>query len=717
MNRFTFIFLSLFLSLQSGAQSPVDSLLERIDSGLSRKIIIEITNAPADSFTITQQGFKPKITASNPISAAVGINTYLRQCAGVHLSWNRMTAQLPDTLPAVSAPIHRECRQPMRYYLNYCTHSYSAPFWDRKRWQQEIDWMALHGINMPLAITGSAALWRNVLQRLGYSKESIDRFIGGPAYQAWWLMNNLEGWGGPNSDHFYRRDMELQQFNLDAMRQMGMTPVLPGYCGMLPSEPGPLADARTTNPGLWCGFSRPAFLQPDQPLFDSVAAVYYDELHRLYGPARYYSMDPFHEGGNADGVNLRDAGRRIADAMLRANPEGVWVAQGWQENPRAAMVDSLPYNEMVILDLQAENHPMWRHRPSTFSLHPWLFCMLLNYGGNVGMYGKLDATIQGYEEASRLSPSLAGIGLTMEGIENNPMMYDLICDLPWLDTIPSSEQWLSEYVKSRYGGIDSPALQRAWQLLAHSVYGCPPEIVQQGTTESVFCARPDSDSPATVSAWANSKPYYDPADVIEAARLFLSEAPRFSSHPNYRYDLVDITRQAVADRGRQLSQAIGRAAKEKNRNEYQRISEEFLNLILLQDSLLATIPDFRLGKWTEESRRCALTKQEADSMEWNARTLITVWGPRQAADAGRLHDYAHREWQGLLRDLYYPRWQTWFDTRLKNWDSDELPQIDFFEMEKEWADRPLKGNAKRYSSAPEGDPIAISRAAIDRLSR
>lgn len=723
MNRPSFAILLLLSAFAASANNAISSLLDRIDPGLSEKIIIEITNpddSEGESFVVTQQGWRPKIEATDPISAAVGVNTYLRKVAGVHLGWNMMHASLPDTLPAVASPITGKARLPLRYYLNYCTHSYSAPFWDQKRWQEEIDWMALHGINMPLAITGSAALWRNVLTRLGFDRAAIDQFIAGPGYQAWWLMNNLEGWGGPNSDEYYDRDLKLQQFIAGRMREFGMEPVLPGYSGMLPSTAAGHLGLEVSDPGLWCGFTRPSFLQPQEEAFDYIANIYYDELTRLYGLSRFYSMDPFHEGGSSDGVDLAEAGRKILNAMKRANPEAAWVAQGWQENPRAAMVDPLPYSDVILLDLQAENQPMWRLRPQTFANHPWIFCQLLNFGGNVGLYGKMEALRAGLLEAIDQSRSIAGIGLTMEGIENNPVMFDMICDWIWSDTIPTVEAWIADYAKSRYGGVEDRRIAKAWQLLSQSVYNCPAELTPQGTTESLFCARPQH-RPTTVSAWANSKPYYDPSAVVDAARLMLSAADRFANNPNFRYDLVDITRQAAADHGRELLNRIADAADRHDRTEYQRLSSEFLDLILLQDSLLGSIPDFRLGRWTEQARNCASTATAKDSMEWNARTLITVWGPREAADGGRLHDYSHREWQGLLRDLYHARWKTWFDACLENWDNAGRPEIDFFEMERAWADQPLKrrsgGDYTTYSATPEGDPIAISKAVIDRISR
>ena len=84
-------------------------------------------------------------------------------------------------------------------------------FWDWERWEKEIDWMALHGINLSLALTGTESVWRNVLLKLGYTKDEINEFVAGPGFTAWWLMNNLEGWGGPNPESWYTRQEKLQK--------------------------------------------------------------------------------------------------------------------------------------------------------------------------------------------------------------------------------------------------------------------------------------------------------------------------------------------------------------------------------------------------------------------------------------------------------------------------------------------------------------------------
>ena len=72
-----------------------------------------------------------------------------------------------------------------RYYQNVCTASYSFVWWDWTRWQREIDWMALNGINLPLAFNGQEAIWQKVYLQMGLSQQELDEHFGGPAFLAW----------------------------------------------------------------------------------------------------------------------------------------------------------------------------------------------------------------------------------------------------------------------------------------------------------------------------------------------------------------------------------------------------------------------------------------------------------------------------------------------------------------------------------------------------
>ena len=713
---FTFLLL-VVMSLPFFAATPIDGLLDRIDKGASKKILTETVASERDFFEISTKNGKPFIRGNNYVSIASGINWYLKYYVGVHLAWNSMHAVLPTSLPLVSSPERHEVDVKYRYYLNYCTFSYSMAFWDWTRWEQELDWMALHGINLCLDIVGADVVWRNVLLRLGYTKDEANSFIAGPAFQAWWLMNNLEGWGGPNTDNWYRQREQLQKKILKRMKEFGIDVCLPGYSGMVPHDAKRRLGLDVADPGTWCDYRRPAFIQPTDSRFAEIAAVYYQEQQKLYGRANFYSMDPFHEGGNAAGVDLPAAGSAILKAMKAVNPNAVWVVQAWGDCPFPNMIRGLKNGDMLVLDLYSENRPQWGDAESTwcrkdgFNGHDWAYCMLLNFGGNVGLFGKLQHVIDEYYKArqSRFSTPLKGVGLTMEGIENNPVMYELVSELPWRSGKFAWAQWLHDYVEARYGNTGNVKIQEAWSLLAKSIYGAPPRLVEQGCHESVFCARPALDV-YQVSSWSEMQEYYNPDDVIRAARLMVEASHEVKANDNFRYDLVDITRQAIAEQARYVYGEVVAAYRAKDRTMFAHATKYFLDLLLQQDQLLSSMPDFMVGRRLHDARSLGLTDAERDHYEWNARVQITTWGNRSAAERGKLREYAHKEWSGVLRDYYYPRWKAYFDALAATLDGRPMCKFDFYAMDEQWTLR-----HDPYPHEAQGDPVRFAQNAYTRV--
>ena len=195
---------------------------------------------------------------------------------------------------------------------------------------------------------------------------------------------------------------------------------------------------------------------------------------------------------------------------------------------------------------------------------------------------------------------------------------------------------------------------------------------------------------------------------MKAATMFLSVADQYRGNNNFEYDLIDIVRQAVTEKGRIVQKAVTAAYRAGNPDAVEALSEQFLNLILLQDELLGTRPEFRLGTWINRARSLGKTEEEKDLYEWNARVQITTWGNREAADNGLL-DYAHREWNGLLKDYYYMRWKRYFD-RLKQVMQGENPApIDFYALEESWITQ-----HNPYSSEAQGDAIDTAKKVFEQ---
>ena len=141
----------------------------------------------------------------------------------------------------------------------------------------------------------------------------------------------------------------------------------------------------------------------------------------MYGKANFYAIDPFHEGGNTQGVNLDAAGKAIMKSMKKANPKSVWVIQAWQVNPRPQMIENLEAGDLLVLDLCSECRPQWGAARVGMVSQGWLWSTRLgvlhaaNFGGNVGLYGKMDILIDGYYDAkanAKAGKTLKGVGMT-----------------------------------------------------------------------------------------------------------------------------------------------------------------------------------------------------------------------------------------------------------------------------------------------------------------
>src|SRR5688572_21680068 len=316
--RLYLLFLVLPLQLFAGDFDAVKELIHRRVPWLDKHVVFEkINNENSnDVFELVTKNKQVVIKASGANAAAVGLNWYLKYYC--HRSMSHMGDNLSpvNPLPVVKEAVTIDAIAQYRYALNYCTYNYTMSFYNWSDWEHELDWMALNGVNLMLVANGSEAVWQNVLRKLGYGEKEIAAFITGPAYNAWWLMGNIEGWGGPMPQSQIDSRKVLVQKMIARMQVLGIEPVMPGFYGMVPHDFNTKTNAHIITQGNWGAFIRPSILDPTDTAFSRVAGVFYEETKKLYGKnIRFFSGDPFHEGGITQGVNLGKAGANIQKAM------------------------------------------------------------------------------------------------------------------------------------------------------------------------------------------------------------------------------------------------------------------------------------------------------------------------------------------------------------------------------------------------------------------
>ncbi len=297
----------------------------------------------------------------------------------------------------------------------------------------------------------------------------------------------------------------------------------------------------------------------------------------------------------------------------------------------------------------------------------------------------------------KFSKGLKGVGAIMEAINNNSVMYELLLETRWHNETIDLDEWLAHYTTRRYGK-ENQNLYKAWQILRRSAYGKNKfnRLLQYGgTSESILCARPKMNIDR-VSDWGTSKLYYNPLQLRKAWTLFIDEVDTFKNNEGFQYDLVDLSRQILANHAQTLYKEIISAYKLKNKKLFKEKVKEFLELIDDQDALLSSQPNFMLGRWLEESKRTATNNAERKLFEYNARTQITTWSYQDT----ELHEYAHKEWSGLLSDFYKPRWEMFFNNLQQKLDGKNPPKPDYPKFEKEWTKKTDSFPAKAVT-----DPI------------
>lgn len=716
-----FIFSALALSACAAKYSAEDFTIKE-QKEATEELVDRVTGGRADEFSVVispdqkdgkdwflyhARDGRVVLEGNNGVSVASALGHYLKTHCGWHLSWCGSQQTLPQQLPLPDEKYEAVSPYKYRYYLNYCTFNYSMSWWDFERWQQEIDFMALNGINMPLALTGQNSVWQRVYRRLGFTDKELEGFFSGPAYFNWFWMGNLDGWGGPLPQSFMDDHEKLQKQILHAERSLGMTPVLPAFTGHVPptfEQKFPEAKVRKTE---WVNFPEVSILDPEEELFTEIGKMFIQEQTALYGTDHFYSADTFNENTppTNDSTYLAQMSAKVYSAMSDVDPDAVWVMQGWLfyherefwgEDQIKALLGAVPDENMLILDLWSERHPVW-NRTEAYYGKPWVWCMLHNFGQNINMSGNLTSVAN--DPANALNdPSarnMAGIGLTMEGIGQNPMVYAMMLENIWRDRPVDKDEFLRDYLSQRYGCCNETAFA-AWQTLMASVYE---NTVNNGGQESIITGRPSFK--VNPGGTTNTKSHYDKADLITAWKMLVSCAGIHEESDGFRYDLVDVTRQVLADYASILQQKAASRYQAGDVEGFKAASEEFLGLIDDMDKLLGTRSEFLLGRWLDDARSIGHTDQEKDLYEHNARNQITLWGNRDC----RIRDYACKHWNGMMAGFYMPRWERFFDTVSAAMEQGvPFDEAAFIEASKDWEWEWTLGHEK-YPNQPVGSEI------------
>ena len=699
-------------------------LIERILPEKSSQFIIEDLQKAdnIEAFELSSKSNKIIIKGTNELAISKGFNWYLNNYCFTRVSWYKDdTIVAPDVLPMIDTTIRQECRFEKRFFLNYCTFGYTMLWWQWDDWERFIDWMALNGINMPLAITGQEAVWMDVWKDFGMTENQIRAYFTGPAHLPWHRMGNLDGFLGPLPQDYITHQFELQKQILERERSFGMTPVLPAFAGHVPKaikEKYP--DAKITSLGSYgTGEEYDAFfLDPMDSLFIEIQQKFLRTQTKYFGTDHIYGADPFNEMDPPDTSPeyLASVSKSIYNGMQNVDPEATWVQMGWtfyymnlwKDDPARlkAMIQAVPENKMIILDYFAEKEEVWRN---THAWHgaPYIWCYLGNFGGNTEMAAPIKEVAQRLlkTENDPNHGKLLGIGSTLEGFGVNRFMFEWLFEYAWDKEVTEVDQWISTYAQTKTKNNDLIA-EEAYRKLIDLVYN---DQISGIATGSLMQARP-----FLTGVKGYQRPNkYDYKELSEILTLMLSANEQSLKSDEYQKDLVVVTKQILDNLIIPLRKKINEAYVNKNAEELEKQIKIFLAIMDDQDRLLATQPEFLLGKWIHDATQFGNDPASKAYYEKDACVLITTWGN----EGNGIIDYASRDLSGLISSYYMQRWEMFFEKLRESLKNNTPLDMDSINKEMAHFEWNWTNEQHQFSDEPLGNPLELVREIHKKYSK
>ena len=695
---------------------PAQGVVQRVLAQRSAQIDLGAIEARdgRERFRISSANARIKVEGSSTSALLFGVNWYLKYVAQLQVSTNGNRLGSARTLPLPDATIEQEATYPYRYALNQNTDGYTMPYWDWPRWQKEIDLYALSGINAMIVERGMDTVLYETFREFGYSDAEIRGWITQPAHQNWQLMGNLCCFNGPLSRALMQKRVQSAQRMIARLRELGITPVLPGFYGIVPADfQKKFPAAHVIAQGEWAGFTRPGWLDPRDPMFAKISAAFYRHQHALFGNSTIYDMEVFQEGGTSGDVPVREAAAKVQAALEAAHPGAKWMMLAWQGNPQPELLAGVDRSRLFIIDIDHDRVPR-DDRMQDFKYAPFLFGGIWAFGGRTTLGANVHNYTERLSRMARANPNLIGTAVFPEGMDSNPFASDLFTEMAWRREPVDAPQWAAGYVRRRYGAADGHALA-AWNILLDTAYNIRIDQVEfnserEAGQESLFDAQP-SLAAFQASHWSPVALRYDARKFAGALAELLQVDPALRGSETYQYDLVDIARQVLANESRLLLPQIKSAFDAKDRGRFDPLSQRWLHLIDLQDQLLSTNRYFLVGTWLEHVRGWASTAGERARLDYDARSILTTWGDRKASEGADLHDYGNKDWAGLTRDYYLMRWKVYFaaiDEELRT--GIAAKPIDWFALGDAW-----NHGGQRYAMQPHGDSHIVATQVAKEL--
>ncbi len=593
-----------------------------------------------DTYEIYADEKKIVLAGNSNLSLAMAYYRYLNEYCNIAITDGDYDISYIATTPLPENKITHTVKQKIRARMSYEFFSLEGNYWGFDRWEKEIDFMAMHGINTALQPVGFDGVLYRTICDMGMPDKFAAEYSSGPAFLMRQLTGNIAATNSVNSKDYFERKIYIGKSITEREKELGITPVFPA---ILPSVPFSLRKKyikmEIFKAPMWHNFPPIFFMKPENGFFSVFNKKFLTMQKNLLGETDSFIVEPLYDvdqkGYNAHLVAL---GKALDETLGEFDENAICYTHLSSINPD--FFKAISSDRFIIINDSDEMSPAF------LSDKKHLIAIKGNSYGRTALCGNIDKISRcPYAEAK--DSSLLGTSLEIDTFRENPMYCAVALKAATADEAFDADEFIKSFAANRYrtDGFSDEMIKL--KNLCYTSDEC---------AGSIICARPSTRLKHT-APYDTLERKYDFRKLYETAKTIAESDIR--KNDKMRLDLASIVRQFLSELAYPVYQTATTFFKEKSVRDFEQCSNLFIEICEDMDRLLKTNESTNLVTKFEEAHMLGNNKDELQAIDINFLMYHTVWGP---LDRSILYDTAWCEWGGMVKDFYAQRWFMYFRT-------------------------------------------------------
>ena len=628
-------------------------LIERIAPEIKDKFTYETVEKTTeqDFYGYKQKDGKIHLFGTDKVCIAKAFGKYLENCLN-----KKITPCCGDIGKITEAPLPKEefsayIPQKLRVFGDYTLYSNNTWKWTFEDWEKHLDILALNGINMAVNLAGNEGICFYTLVKLDYPHYFALEFISGPAFYAWQMTNRFYNYLPCKTFDHIERSVELGKKVVERMKDLGITPILSTFSGVVPDITTKLFNAKdVTIEDKWAAFPKTYRLKLDSVSFRRFFLKYLEVQEEYLGKSDYYLCNQLCNCSvgtkKKELAYLENSAKELDRAadFYNENATLVFSSEGF----RPEFVSKIKRCNTLVLDIDSAMHEVTRG----FDGCEFVLGNSQHNNSHNSMQGDIEEVADNpYLDCKEKYPNLIGSGLFPENLNQNPMFFALSFDMLTENKKIDLTEWYKKYELCRYGVTDEEAESRI-SLYRKTCYSKEHSAVPVGST---ICTRAQLNLRHT-GLYDRVESLYDNDELL---KIYRSLEKLGCDNEAYKYDLVNIAKQLIDNKAFTLHKEIANLYRERQMQPLEEQSQKFLEMIDDVNDILVCHKLFNASCYIDELKKIATNDDELTYFIINYIASIGLWGPM--LEDNQRYDYGWQLLGNFLPCYQKIRWAKFFE--------------------------------------------------------